>query len=63
MQLNLPSTLTSQKMSTLFLLSFFSVNKADAGQFFHDCLSKQGDSTSYPQLLNYFNSNAISSGQ
>ena len=38
MKLNLPSTWTSQKIASLFLLSFLKTNKAKAGQAFENCL-------------------------
>jgi len=47
----------------LFLMTWLSANEVDAGQNFSNCLSSQGDTTSYSQLLTYFNGNTISSGQ
>lgn len=40
MKFNLPSTLTSQKMSALFLLTALNVSQVKGGKNFRNCLQK-----------------------
>src|SRR2546423_1339469 len=70
MKLNLPTTLTGQKMTSLFLLTFLQVNKVKTGQNFSNCLANRGSPSVYGMsslydLLLMYNFNAdvnISSG-
>lgn len=53
MKLNLPTTLTSQKISSLLLLTLLQVKDSEAGNAFKNCLTAIGDTTSYNNLLSY----------
>jgi len=62
MKLNLPSTLTSQKISSLFLLILTNYSPAESGSRFTDCLAN-GNSTyydngSYNALVEFANDKA-----
>lgn len=65
MKLNLPTTWTSQKIVSLFLLTLLQANKVKTGQAFNNCLSSAGDTTSYELLFKYFftNHSVVNSSQ
>ena len=59
-KINLPTTWTKKKMTSLLLIGWLSVNGVEAGQTFKNCLAYNHYDTVYNSLLNYpFNSDTI----
>jgi hypothetical protein len=65
MKLNLPSTLTREKMLTIFLLTFLQSNGVEAGRNFMNCLNRASSVSTNPynNLVNFITTRNLVNGQ